>query len=68
MTKALDAFERARAVAPESSSALYSVARTRVDLCRWAGRDELFAEVARRMQRDLARGALLTSSISLVRP
>ena len=66
MSKALESFERARAVAPESSSALYSVARTSVDLCRWGGRDALFAEVARRMRRDLARDALLTTSVSLV--
>ena len=66
MSKALESFERARAVAPDSSSALYSLARTKVDLCDWHGRDQLFDDVARRMRRDLAGGTLLTSSISLV--
>jgi hypothetical protein len=47
MGRALEAFERALAVAPESASALYSVARTRVDLCRWDGRAALFDEVGR---------------------
>jgi hypothetical protein len=46
MRRALEAFERALAVAPHSSSALYSVARSTVDLCRWDGREALFEEVA----------------------
>ncbi len=66
MRRALEAFERALAVAPQASSALYSVARSRVDLCHWGGRDALFEEVARRMRRDLERGSLLSTSLSLV--
>lgn len=66
MGKALDSFARARQVDPTASSSLYSYVRTCVDLCRWEGWDDLFAQVAAAISRDVARGTLLSTSISLV--
>jgi predicted O-linked N-acetylglucosamine transferase (SPINDLY family) len=66
MGKALESFARAREVDPQASSSLYSYVRTCVDLCRWEGWDDLFAQVAAAISRDVARGTLLSTSISLV--
>ena len=66
MDLALQTFARAREVAPQSSSALYSFVRTSVDLCRWQDWEASFAAVERAIQADVARGNLLSTSISLV--
>jgi protein O-GlcNAc transferase len=66
LEQALQTFARAREVAPHSTCALYSYVRTSVDLCRWHDWEASFRRVESAMASDLARGSLLSSSISLV--
>ncbi|KAJ1488714.1 hypothetical protein T484DRAFT_1887051, partial [Baffinella frigidus] len=66
MPQALEAFSQAVAVDPTSSSAIYSLARTSVDLCRWNEWEVVFERLCRALRADIASGTLAGTSASMV--